>query len=185
MLPTQANTAKWYSTVARTNNLDDVWQYIEMRSVDECWPWHGSWGGRQRHRLPYFYTEGDRYVAYRLVFEQHTGAPPKHMVLHSCDNGKHPIGCCNPYHLRDGTTQDNADDMMQRERHGLSYYVVRNIRRLRASGRTQAEVAELYGISRETVSAIDTGRQYSHVTDEDDNNGTRSDNGSILQEPET
>jgi len=50
-------------------------------------------------------------------------------------------------------------DMVDRERHGLPAIVVKAIRKLRSEGKTQKEVAELYGISREAVSAIDTGRR--------------------------
>ncbi len=50
------------------------------------------------------------------------------------------------------------DDMVERERHGLPKTVVRAIRKLRIEGRTQSDIADLYGISREAISAIDTGR---------------------------
>tara|TARA_Y100001951_G_C11114763_1_gene169483 strand:+ start:238 stop:390 length:153 start_codon:yes stop_codon:yes gene_type:complete len=49
--------------------------------------------------------------------------------------------------------------MVERERHGMPRTVIRAILRLRAKGKTQKEVAELYGVSREAISAIDTGRR--------------------------
>ena len=49
--------------------------------------------------------------------------------------------------------------MKERERHVLPATIVRSIRKLRTEGKTQQEVAELYGVSRETISAIDTGRR--------------------------
>jgi hypothetical protein len=88
------------------------------------------------------------------------------LILHSCDNGDWPIGCCNPYHLRVGTPQENSNDMIARQRHGLPHAVVRNIRRLLSEGRPQSEIAELYGISRETVSAIKTMRLHRQLPDD-------------------
>jgi hypothetical protein len=94
------------------------------------------------------------------------------LILHSCDNGDWPIGCCNPSHLRVGTSQENTNDMMTRQRHGLPHMVVRNIRRLLSEGRSQSEVAELYGVSRETVSAINSKRIYRQLTDSMDAEAT-------------
>lgn len=151
--------------MAKRNSVDDVWRYIEIRGDDDCWLWKGSWGGRRTHLMPYFAANGSRWIAYRKVFELVTGQElsPEQFLCHSCDNGSAPIGCCNFRHLRIGTHQDNTNDKKERERHGLPHSVVRNIRRLLNKGYTQNNIAELYGVSRETVSAIRTGRTYSHV----------------------
>ena len=53
--------------------------------------------------------------------------------------------------------------MKERERHGLPATVVRAIRRLLSEGQTQQSVADLYGVSREAISAINTGRSRSYV----------------------
>jgi hypothetical protein len=146
------------------NDATDVFKYIVMGEPDACWPWLGSFGGQPNRRRPYIMVEGKRYIAYRLVFELvHGSIDKKLQVQHSCDNGAHPIGCCNPAHLKLGTNQTNADDMMERERHGLPKNVVKAIRALLDKGRLQHEIADLYGISRESVSAIATGRTYTHV----------------------
>ncbi len=49
--------------------------------------------------------------------------------------------------------------MKERERHGLPKTVVRSIRKLLDEGRTQQEIARLYGVSRECVSSISTNRR--------------------------
>ena len=147
----------------------DVFQRYKRGSTeDECWIWLGSWSGRERHRRPVFTCEGVRVAAYRAVYELVYGAilTPDTMVLHSCDKGAWPVGCGNPKHLRLGDNAANVDDRLVRERHGLSHSVVKNIRKLLEQGRTQEAVADLYGVSRETVSAIATGRTYKHVKDE-------------------
>jgi DNA-binding XRE family transcriptional regulator len=50
--------------------------------------------------------------------------------------------------------------MMERERHGLPKTVRNAIRTLLDQGKTQQEVADQWGVSRETISAIATQRVY-------------------------
>lgn len=159
-----------------TNDPVNVFQFIDMHGPDDCWPWLGAWGGRPgKERRPYFMANHRRTMAYRWVWELVKGQriESDQSILHSCDNGSHPIGCCNPAHLSLGTHNENMQDMKERERHGLSHFVVRNIRRLISEGRPQTEIAALYGVSRETISAIATRRVYDHVQDEldQDNDG--------------
>ena len=157
--------------MARTNTAHDVFKYIDMQSPDQCWRWLGSFGGRSNDRRPYFMYNGKRTMAYRIVYELVNGVPvPEGQVIrHTCDNGAWPIGCCCPYHLVPGSHQDNMDDMMTRERHGLPKTARNGIRRLLEQGRTQQEIATMYGVSRETISAIATQRVYKRdSTDEEE-----------------
>lgn len=144
------------------NEPVNVFKFIEMRGPDHCWRWLGAWGGRARDRRPYFMADGKRTMAYRWVWQlvMGTDIPTGQMILHSCDNGGWPIGCCNPAHLSVGDNQTNMDEMKQRERHGLPATAVAAIRRLLERGETQQVIADRFGISRETVSAIATGRVY-------------------------
>lgn len=150
-----------------THDPIDVFQLIKMNGPDECWPWLGSWGGRSRDRRPYFMAQRRRQMAYRWVYELVHGVEltPEQMILHSCDNGGWPIGCCSPNHLRIGTQAENTQDMTDRQRHGLPATVVRAIRRLIEQEVTQEAIAKLYGLTRETVSAIATKRAYKHIGD--------------------
>ena len=138
------------------NKPTDVFKLINMHGGDKdvCWEWKGKLNVKDGR--PYITINKRRRPAYAVVLESFRGqAQGDQMARHSCDN---PI-CCNPYHLSWGSHQDNMDDMVERERHGRPRTVVRAILRLRAEGRTQKEVAELYGVSREAISAIDTGRR--------------------------
>lgn len=152
----------------RTNEPVDVFKFIDMRGTDDCHHWLGTWGGRARDKRPYFMAGYRRMVAYRWVYELVHGVilAPDQSILHSCDNGGWPVGCCNPEHIRLGTHDENMTDMKLRERHGLPATVVKAIRTLLSQGRTQAEIATLYGVSRETISALATGRVYGHVQDD-------------------
>jgi hypothetical protein len=148
------------------NEPIDVFKLYDMTSgPDSCWKWNGTWGGPAREKQPYFMAGRKRMMAYRWVYELAHGVTltRDQLILHSCDNGGDPIGCGNPAHLRVGTPQENMDDMVARERAGLSNFVVRAIRKLLEQGRPQQEIADLYGISREAVSAIATKRTHQSV----------------------
>jgi len=153
-----------------TNDRTDVFKHYNMQAnrPDNCWPWTGSVGGRKSEPRPYYQAEGKRYIAYRLVYELVHGVTlqPTELLLHSCDNGSMPVGCGNPAHLSIGTVQDNSNDMTERQRHGINHHMVKGIRRLLSEGRTQQEIADLYGVSRETVSAIATERSHGYVKSE-------------------
>lgn len=149
------------------NEPVDVFQHISMQGPTECWPWAGAWGGQSRDQRPYFMARRKRKLAYRWVWELVNGSEPQGMILHSCDNGGYPVGCCNPNHMRVGTHEQNTKDMTDRQRHGLPATVVRAIRRMLADGKkTHEEIAEQWGLTRETVSAINQQRAYKHLKDE-------------------
>lgn len=74
-------------------------------------------------------------------------------VLHKCYNAK----CLNPDHLAYGTTRENAADTKAagnyyRPLPSLSVEQVRAVDGLYARGRTQAQIAELFGVSQRTIS---------------------------------
>ena len=148
-----------------SNSPTDVFKHIKMQGPDDCWPWTtGTWGGRQSDRRPYFQAGSRRRIAYRWVYELVNGELPEDaLILHSCNQGGYPIGCCNPAHMRIGTHDENMKDMTDRQRHGVPHMVVRAIRRLIEQGETQQNIADRYGLTREAVSAIATGRTYKHL----------------------
>ena len=144
-----------------SNAPTDVFKFIDMMdgNKEPCWIWKGKVNAKDGR--PYITIQGARRSAYRIVLELHSGEPSNgRQALHSCDN----CICCNPHHLRWGSHQDNMDDMKERERHGMPKTVVRSILKLRDEGKTQQEISKLYGISRETVSAIETGRSHKGLT---------------------
>ena len=150
-----------------SNSPTDVFSFVVMKGPDDCWAWSGAWGGRASDRRPYFQAAGKRRIAYRWVYELvHGPLGDDLLILHSCDQGGYPIGCCNPHHMRTGDHDTNMKDMTDRQRHGLPATVVRAIRRLIESGETQQVIAERYGLTREAVSAIATERTYKHLADE-------------------
>lgn len=146
--------------MSRKNTIASIFKHINMHNGDKevCWEWKGKFNAGDSR--PYYTISGKRRPAYSIVLEATTRPPKeKEMVLHSCDNGTAPIGCCNPNHLKWGQHQDNMNEMVERERHGLPKTVVRAILKLLSQGESQSSIALIYGISREAVSAISTGRR--------------------------
>jgi hypothetical protein len=155
----------------RPNEPVDVFKLYDMRGDDECWPWLGTWGGLPGvERRPYFQAGNRRQIAYRWVFELVNGVvlTRDQLILHACDNGATPIGCGNPAHLRIGTHDENFKEMTDRGRHGMPAYVVRAIRKLLSEGVTHQEIADRYGVVRETITAIATMRAHRHVSANED-----------------
>jgi len=140
--------------MGKGNEPADVFKKIHIRSKEECWPWKGKVNTKDGR--PYITIQGVRRPAYIVVLELCSGEKAEgRYVLHSCD---FPI-CCNPHHLSWGTHQDNMNDMKERERHGLPRTVVRSIYALLVEGRTHREIASLYGVSRETITALNRSRR--------------------------
>jgi hypothetical protein len=144
------------------NKPTDVFKFIKMGNKDECWPFTGKVNNKGR---PYFAVAGTKHLVYRLVYELVKGdnALEGKIARHTCDNEI----CCNPNHIVPGDHQQNMDDMKERERHGLPHHTIRAIRKLATDGRTHAEIADLYGIGRSTVTEIVNRTHYGHVKDEE------------------
>jgi len=141
----------------KRNKSIDVFKVINMHegNKDVCWEWTGALN--KKDNRPYITIDGKRRPAYVIVLELTTGEDSNGRVArHSCDVET----CCNPTHLSWGSNQDNSNDMMNRERHGVPKTVLRAIRKLLKEGRTHSDIAELYGLARETISAIHQGRSH-------------------------
>lgn len=142
----------------------ELFRRIDTHGGDRavCWEWRGKVNPTDGR--PYVTFDGVRHLAYRVAYElvHGPGSLDGYVGRHTCDNKV----CCNPWHLVPGDHQANMQDMRERDRHGLPALAVRNIRKLLAAGRTQQEIADLYGCSREAISAIATGRNKAHVEGE-------------------
>lgn len=149
------------------NTRTDVFQHIDMTGgEDACWPWTRSTGGGngKGKPRPYFQVDGTKYIAYRIVYELVHGVtlPSDVFIRHKCDN---PI-CCNPAHMETGTHQENMQDMVNRDRHGLTHVAVRRIRWMLAQGTlTHREIAELNETSKATVGRIARDELHTHADD--------------------
>jgi hypothetical protein len=95
--------------------FERVWEKVDRRGPDECWPWTGATDGKDRGSIAVIDASGTKHSpmkAPRAVWIIVYGEVPEGFVCHSCDN---PI-CCNPAHLWIGSRQDNIDDMVAKGR---------------------------------------------------------------------
>ena len=152
---------------------DEFLNYVIVGTDTECWPWTGSTNGRRYGRLEF---EGKYQQAHRVSYQIFREAIPDNTnVLHECDN---PI-CVNPKHLFLGTQQDNVDDMIAKGRAcfgdqrpivgsqhpsaQLDEDKVREIKRLLNEGHRHRDIANYFGVARQTITNISTGTRWSHV----------------------
>ena len=145
-----------------------LWAKVRKGGPDECWPWLGTTDkdGYGMIRVG-SRTDGSRKMARacRVVFELTRGFVPEH-VRHSCHNPP----CCNPAHLKDGTHQDNMDDLKfsgraknrgqgQRGEHHhsvkLNWAAVASIR---SSALSDRALAKKHGVSKSLISQVRLSR---------------------------
>lgn len=104
---------------------------------------------------------GEKWRANRLVFHIRCESVTKtDLILHSCDNR----ACINPEHLRKGTAKENTADMVSRgrARNGgklkVTHRMFEIMQDLRVKGKTNVYIAQVLGISHETVRAYLNGK---------------------------
>lgn len=111
--------------------------------------------------------------AHRMAWEEANGRPvPEGMfVCHKCDNPK----CVNPDHLFIGTHQDNMDDMKRKGRGSKRHGEDVNTTKLKVSdvvlikGMLERHkncgrfLSDWFGVSKMTVSDINTGKTWRRV----------------------
>src|ERR1700744_1081828 len=116
-----------------------------------CWQWTG---------LIDFYgygvvvIKGKENRAHRISYQLHKGMNNgAHVIMHLCDNKR----CINPEHLREGTQQENIDDMMQKRRNRsgkkLNPEMVAEIKR-RIGKESNKALAKEFGVDPTSISAI-------------------------------
>ncbi len=115
--------------------------------------------------------------AHRVTYRHFVGEIPVGMfVCHRCDTPS----CCNPHHLFVGTNDDNVRDMITKGRNSkpprnphvvgsvhplakLKEEFIPEIKMLYAQGWTQKQLAEQYGVVRQTISKVLRGKRFKHA----------------------
>lgn len=164
---------------------EEFWQRTDRSGGPAaCWPWLGGYRNADGYgRLKY---HRKTWVAHRLAWTlaNDMTIPEGLVVMHSCDNPP----CCNPAHLRPGTSQENTADRDHKGRtaKGDTHYTqtrpdtvprgsaasaaliteaaVVDIRRLYAAGNlSQAAIGRMFGLAQPTISEIIRRTSWAHV----------------------
>lgn len=149
-----------------------VWDRLLQRLVGSDEP--GGclvWTGKSNHDgYGEIQHEGAIWKVHRLVWTLTVGPIPEGLeVCHRCDNP----ACARVNHLFLGSHTDNMRDMARKgrgvypdvrgEKHGASKLTDSKVRAIRRDRRTQAVIAESYGISQSLVSQVKRGKVWRHV----------------------
>jgi hypothetical protein len=148
------------------SEIDRLLSRVDIDPETGCWLWTG-------YRMPDGYGQiarpqnGGRERTHRYSWEIHNGPIPAGIhVLHRCDNPP----CCNPAHLFLGTNVDNVADKVAKgrqsrlgtgrrgEAHASAKLTDEQVRHIHRREMRGADYAELYGVHRWHVYAIQQGR---------------------------
>jgi hypothetical protein len=152
-----------WNDVERAAIFARFWSLVDRADATACWPWRGyvatnGYGVFSIGRL--------RVRAHRFSWMASRGPiPAGKEVCHRCDNA----ACINPGHLFIGSHQDNHLDSVRKGRkrawglQKLDAAQVLAIRALAHAGVLQRSIAAQYGISRNHVSSIVTGKVWTHL----------------------
>ncbi len=169
-----------------SERAERFWSRVDVRSKDECWNWLG-------HILTHsgygqYHNGTKKMLAHRMSWELTFGPIPNgpgyhgFCVCHSCDNKP----CVNPTHLFLGTQLDNMRDCKakgrkaQGDKHWTRLYPgsncgeangraklneqsVKAIRLRTAAGETRSSLSRVYGVSRQVILCVVSGRNWAHV----------------------
>jgi hypothetical protein len=137
---------------------------VEVKKQPNCWIYKGS---IHHEGYPSFSLNGKSVLGHRFSYMVFHGKIEEGLVVrHKCDNPK----CVNPCHLETGTHLDNMRDKFVRNRtvkgsrNGRASLNEEQVLRIVGDGRTYQEIADEYGVCRDTVRNIMSGRNWSHVT---------------------
>lgn len=137
--------------------------------LDSCWEWSA---GKDRQGYGMFYANGKTYKAHRVSYFLSNGEFDLSLcVCHKCDNPS----CVNPEHLFLGTVLENNVDRHKKGRsknkptpgmsHNMAKLTDEAVLDIRSSvGVLQKELAQKYRVSVATISRIQAGKGWKHLT---------------------
>lgn len=137
----------------REGLLIRICERIDVDPVSGCWNWTGA---VDADGYPQLRIDG-RVMRVGRVVLMLAGAAFKRgdRALHHCDRPS----CCRPDHLFVGTDRENAAEKMRKGRHRRRSVISDDAARaIYSAAGTHAEIAQRFGVSRQTVSNIKTGR---------------------------
>jgi hypothetical protein len=90
------------------NDISYFWKQVDTGNTEVCWLWQGYKTNKGYGQL---YLNGKALSSHIFSLFHHQRPTDLNLLcLHSCD----VRACCNPHHLRWGTSSDNMQDMVSR-----------------------------------------------------------------------
>lgn len=152
------------------SETERFWSFVKIGPG--CWEWqgatyqsgYGAFSGTRRQG-----RHGRSFRAHRYAFQlANGGKEPEGLVCHHCDNPK----CVRPDHLFVGSAADNAHDRDHKGRSArganngnarLDSATVSEIRRLKADGASERQLARQFGVSNRTIGRVVRRECWRHV----------------------
>ena len=142
------------------------WEGVEKSTnANGCWQWMKS----NNDGYGSIYMNGRSMPASHFSYILHVGPIPDGMwILHKCDNPP----CVRPDHLFLGTViENNKDrDAKGRTNHGENVHTAKltdtdipAIRDMLSQGKSQSDIARIYGVKRNTIQGIASGKTWRHI----------------------
>lgn len=170
---TCADRKKRITCIGATNYTAKQKKLFENKIMPEpmsgCWLWTGA-SNRRGYGSTNFNKR--RQESHRVSWRIYRGEIPDGIsVLHKCDNP----GCVNPDHLFLGTNSDNMKDAFRKKRGRIPHHKGEkahsakltefDVRQIRKSTNSCAEIAKEFGICQSNVSAIRRHKTWRHISD--------------------
>lgn len=176
------NRARNLGAYAAKQDLPErFYSKVACGAPNHCWMWtdHADSKGYGLLSVDGKVVKAHR-IAWMLAFG---GIPTGLQVCHACDNP----GCVNPNHLLLGTSRANTMDKVKKGRqsrcgpnnpakgdfHGMAVLAEPDVRNIIAGrnnwGFSYMELAKQYGVSKGTIASIFQGRNWKHITGENEN----------------
>jgi hypothetical protein len=138
--------------------------YIDENGCWICVSHYKDIGG-----YPIIRTEDESRHMSRYIWKRHNGPIPEGLfVCHQCDNP----ACINLEHLFLGTDKDNMADKCSKFRHNYGEKVPsaklkeRDVLEIKNTLGTQQKIATKYGICRQNVGYIKSGKRWKHLNNQ-------------------
>lgn len=147
--------------------VERFWPKVDIAPDDSCWEWLGAKNTNGYGKI----WDPPRFIAaHRFSYELANGPIPTGLLLrHTCDNPR----CVNPAHLITGTTQQNIQDKINRNRgnngikHGRAVLTNEAILEIKSSKLTGRALAKQFNVSPSCISKIRNGKAWQHISEDD------------------
>lgn len=144
--------------------VEDLIKRLWAKTVwkGNCLVWQGCVAGKGYGVIGWF---GRQVYIHRLIYQLCHPEEDLKVIRHTCDTPR----CWYIDHLRNGSTQDNVDDKVAKQRHifGESCYNTiltdADIVKIRDDCRKLREIAADYGVNYATIHYIRSGKTWRHV----------------------